>query len=366
MSPSTSARRNACSEAVARAISSFSAARRAATEPAPLIAATAASAASTSATVSVGVSRGRGRVVAQRRPADPEHALARRAGEVARARHALLGASPRSAAASRSTFASRPETPRTSSVAAASSANSTRVVSRFMNVLVTGASTGIGRATALLLAERGMTVYAGMRNPADGEALGPPSARSSSTSRTPTTSRPLRDLELDGLVNNAGIAVSSPLEFLPLDELRRQLEVNTIAQLAVIQACLPALRRARGRIVNLSSISGLVVLPLYGPYAASKFAFEALSDALRRELRGSVHVSIVEPGAIATPIWERGSATADALFAAMPPDAHERYGELVATMRAEAAKQPVEGLPPEVVANVIATALTASARARAT
>jgi NAD(P)-dependent dehydrogenase (short-subunit alcohol dehydrogenase family) len=225
-----------------------------------------------------------------------------------------------------------------------------------MNVLVTGASTGIGRATALLLAERGMTVYAGVRNPADGTGLNHPITLDI-TNRDHVAS--LRELTLDGLVNNAGIAVTSPLEYLPLDELRRQLEVNTVAQLAVIQACLPALRRARGRIVNLSSISGLVVLPLYGPYAASKFAFEALSDALRRELRGAVHVSIVEPGAIATPIWDRGGADADALFAAMPPDAHERYGELVATMRAEASKQPVEGLPPEVVANVIANALTA-------
>ena len=230
-----------------------------------------------------------------------------------------------------------------------------------MKVLVTGASTGIGRTTALLLAERGATVYAGVRHPADGEALGPTVQPVQLDITNPDDiAAATQDLDrLDGLVNNAGIAVSSPLEYVPLDELRRQFEVNTVAQLAVIQACLPALRRARGRIVNLTSISGLVVLPLYGPYAASKFAFEALSDALRRELRGSgVHVSIVEPGAIATPIWERGSATADALFAAMPPEAHERYGDLMATMRAEAAKQPVEGLPPDVVANVIATALT--------
>jgi NAD(P)-dependent dehydrogenase (short-subunit alcohol dehydrogenase family) len=224
-----------------------------------------------------------------------------------------------------------------------------------MNVLVTGASTGIGRATASLLAERGMTVYAGMRSPAE---IGP--VRPIQLDITnPGHVASLRDLELDALVNNAGIAVTSPLEYVPLDELRRQLEVNTIAQLAVIQACLPALRRSRGRIVNISSISGLVAPPLYGPYAASKFAFEALSDSLRRELRGAVHVSIVEPGSIATPIWNRGGATADALFAAMPPEAHERYGGLVATMRAQAMKQPEEGLPPATAAEVIAKALTA-------
>ena len=114
---------------------------------------------------------------------------------------------------------------------------------------------------------------------------------------------------LDALVNNAGIAVIGPLEYLPLDELRHQLEVNTIAQLAVIQACLPALRRARGRIVNVSSISGRVALPLYGPYAASKFALRrsATRCAASCAARG-VHVSLIEPGAVATPIWERGRA----------------------------------------------------------
>ena len=101
----------------------------------------------------------------------------------------------------------------------------------------------------------------------------------------------LRSSTLEGLVNNAGIAVVGPLEFLPLDELRRQLEVNTVGQVAVIQACLPALRANRGRMVNVSSISGRVALPLFGPYAASKFALEALSDALRRELRAGVAVS---------------------------------------------------------------------------
>jgi NAD(P)-dependent dehydrogenase (short-subunit alcohol dehydrogenase family) len=166
---------------------------------------------------------------------------------------------------------------------------------------------------------------------------------------------------LDGLVNNAGIAVSGPLEFLPVDQLRRQLEVNVVAQLAVTQACLPALREARGRIVNVSSIAGRVALPLYGPYTASKFALEALSDSLRRELRGSgVLVSVIEPGAIATPIWDRGIDAADALWTAMPPVAHERYGALVATLRGHAEKAGVDGDPPESVARIILTALTAS------
>jgi NAD(P)-dependent dehydrogenase (short-subunit alcohol dehydrogenase family) len=228
-------------------------------------------------------------------------------------------------------------------------------------VLVTGASTGIGRTTALMLAELGATVLAGVRTEAAGEALGPTVRPVQLDITNPDDIAALDLTRLDGLVNNAGIAVSGPLEFLPVDQLRHQLEVNVVAQLAVTQACLPALREARGRIVNISSIAGRVALPLYGPYTASKFALEALSDSLRRELRGSgVLVSVIEPGAIATPIWDRGIDAADALWTAMPPVAHERYGALVATLRGHAEKAGVDGDPPESVARTIVTALTAS------
>jgi NAD(P)-dependent dehydrogenase (short-subunit alcohol dehydrogenase family) len=223
-------------------------------------------------------------------------------------------------------------------------------------VLVTGASTGIGRATALLLAQLGANVLAGVRDPTAGDALGPTVRPVSLDITNADDIEALQLQSLDGLVNNAGIAVSGPLEFLPLDELRRQLEVNVIAQLAVTQACMPALREARGRIVNVASIAGRVSLPLYGPYAASKFALEALSDSLRREQR-DVRVIVVEPGAVATPIWDRGIAAADKLWSAMPPVAHERYGALVETMRGEAEQQGTKGEPPEAVARIIATAL---------
>jgi NAD(P)-dependent dehydrogenase (short-subunit alcohol dehydrogenase family) len=223
--------------------------------------------------------------------------------------------------------------------------------------LVTGASTGIGRATALELARRGWAVLAGMRRPAE---LAPGITPVELDVTSPEHVAALRGRPLDALVNNAGIAVTGPLEYLPLAELREQLEVNTVGQLAVTQACLPALRAARGRIVNVSSISGRVALPTYGPYAASKFALEALSDSLRRELRGSgVDVVVVQPGGVVTPIWERGLSRADGLWHAMPAEAHARYGRLYATMRAQAEKLARDGEPAEALAVLLAEILAA-------
>jgi NAD(P)-dependent dehydrogenase (short-subunit alcohol dehydrogenase family) len=221
-------------------------------------------------------------------------------------------------------------------------------------ILVTGASTGIGHTTARFLAANGATVIAGVRDmSADLGAI----RKIQLDITDPEHVERLAEHDLDGLVNNAGIAITGPLEFMPTEELRHQLEVNVIAQLAVTQACFPALRRNRGRIVNVSSIAGRVALPLYGPYAASKFALEALSDSLRRE-QDDVQVVLVEPGAIATPIWRRGIEAGDALWNAMPPQAHARYGKLVATLRKEAERQDHAGDPPEAVARVIATALS--------
>jgi NAD(P)-dependent dehydrogenase (short-subunit alcohol dehydrogenase family) len=222
-------------------------------------------------------------------------------------------------------------------------------------VLVTGASTGIGRATALALAPS-HTVLAGVRRLEDAPP-GTTPVQLDVTNREQVAA--LRALpRLDALVNNAGIAVTSPLEHLPLDELRRQLEVNVIGQLAVTQAVFAQLRAARGRVVNVSSIGGRMALPLYGPYAASKYALEALSDSLRREQR-EVKVILIEPGAIATPIWDRGIATADSLWDGMPPDAHARYGALVTGMRAQARKLGTEGVPAETAAALIVRALHA-------
>lgn len=186
-------------------------------------------------------------------------------------------------------------------------------------VVVTGSSSGLGRACALDLARQGFRVLAGVRNADDGEALCQAAPGGAVhplildvTDGETVTAAATKAADLVGpdglwgLVNNAGVVVSAPLECVPLTELSRQLEVNVVGQVRVIQAFLPLLRQARGRIVNVTSGLGSLALPYMGPYSASQFAKEAVSDALRRELRPfGVSVSIVQPGAIWTPIWDK-------------------------------------------------------------
>ncbi len=161
---------------------------------------------------------------------------------------------------------------------------------------------------------------------------------------------------LDALVDNAGIAIAAPLEFLPPDELTRQLDVNVVGQLRVLQAFLPALRRSRGRIVLMGSIGGRSALPFLGAYAMSKFALEAMADALRLELAPfGMHVVLVEPGTIATPIWSKPQRTVEAL----PPEANELYGERVSKFRALAAARSARAVPAVEVADAVEQALTA-------
>jgi NAD(P)-dependent dehydrogenase (short-subunit alcohol dehydrogenase family) len=237
-------------------------------------------------------------------------------------------------------------------------------------VVVTGASTGIGRATARHLASLGFDVFAGVRKDSDAQDVQKDGLRplkidvadqSSIDAARDEVVQAAGDAGLAGLVNNAGVAVSGPLEFLPIDEVRRQLEINVIGQVAVTQAFLAQLRRARGRIVNISSIGGRVALPLLGPYAASKFALEAISDSLRRELRRfGVEVSVVEPGGIKTPIWDKGNEAADSLLEDAPPEITELYGDMTDRLRKESRHIAEErGLPPEAVAETVGKALTA-------
>jgi NAD(P)-dependent dehydrogenase (short-subunit alcohol dehydrogenase family) len=199
--------------------------------------------------------------------------------------------------------------------------------------IVTGASSGIGQACAVRLARAGWRVLAGVRREGDAPE------GTEELLLDVTDAEQIRDAaervdELNGLVNNAGIALGSPLELVPVDQLRHQLEVNLVGQVAVTQALLPALRRAKGRIVFMGSIAGRSALPFLAPYAASKHALEAVADSLRLELKPfGIPVSIVEPGSIRTAIWGRSAARADELAATMDSEVAELYAERVAAFR---------------------------------
>jgi NAD(P)-dependent dehydrogenase (short-subunit alcohol dehydrogenase family) len=238
-------------------------------------------------------------------------------------------------------------------------------------VVVTGASTGIGRACALHLDGRGHRVFAGVRRREDGERLrqeGSPGLTPILLDVTDAGSIDLAAKEvgaalgaegLQGLVNNAGIVVSCPLEFVPMDDLRRQFEVNVFGAVAVTQAFFPLLRKTRARIVNIGSIGGRNALPFVGPYAATKSALGSISEALRRELRGSgIEVTLIEPGAVATPIWEKSDADALDRLAKLPPEAEARYGPAIAKVRAAANKISAGAVPATEVARAVEAALT--------
>jgi NAD(P)-dependent dehydrogenase (short-subunit alcohol dehydrogenase family) len=239
-------------------------------------------------------------------------------------------------------------------------------------VIVTGASSGIGEACALHLSQLGFRVFAGVRRLADGKVLQEQAVGSLSPVILDVTvpetisaaanqiRAEIEDSGLAGLVNNAGIAVAAPLEFVPLEALRRQLEVNVIGQIAVTQAFMPLLRKNQGRVVFVSSISGRIASPLLGPYAASKFALEALADALRRELiPWGIQVSVIQPGRINTPIWDKSLAAAEDLLNTMPGEAHRLYGNMISSA-VEGARHPAGGAPMEEVNRAVVHALTAA------
>jgi NAD(P)-dependent dehydrogenase (short-subunit alcohol dehydrogenase family) len=239
-------------------------------------------------------------------------------------------------------------------------------------VVVTGASSGIGAACALRLAELGYHVFAGARKETAAEEVERRAPGAVEPLRLDVTSAPtiaeaarrvaaaVGPAGLAGLVNNAGIVAAGPLEFVPLDEVRQQFEVNVVGALAVTQAFLPLLRAARGRIVNVSSVSGRIASPFLGPYSASKFALEALSDSLRVELRPwGIRVSLVEPGAVDTPLWEKSLARADEIEKQFPPEARALYGEGLTAMRKLAREAAQSAMPAAVVAAAVAHALTA-------
>lgn len=237
--------------------------------------------------------------------------------------------------------------------------------------VVTGASTGIGAATARELARRGFHVLAGVRRDRDADAIRGPSIEPLIIDITnPDHIHALVDRvrgdsqgrALRALVNNAGIGVNVPFEAFAIEEWRRLFEVNLFGHVAVTQALLPTLIRSKGRVVNISSVGGKVAMATYGPYAATKFALEAVSDSLRREMAPfGVGVIVVEPGAVRTEMPGRAIATAHELASAMTPDQSRRYGPLVHAVTAHTASHTMSGsgLPADAAAKVIAKAITA-------
>jgi NAD(P)-dependent dehydrogenase (short-subunit alcohol dehydrogenase family) len=242
------------------------------------------------------------------------------------------------------------------------------------SVVVTGASTGIGRATVTELVKHGFHVWATVRSDADEAALLGAHAGAVTVLRMELTDADSIKAvgaavcaagPLHGLVNNAGFALPGPLENVPIELFRRQVEVNLIAQLAVTQAMMPAIRAARdrgddARIVLIGSIGGRIAGPMLGGYHASKFGLVGLSDSLRAELAPSrIPVVLIEPGAIATPIWSRGRAHGDEVTGQLPERARQRYARQIAAAQANATRSAAKGLPPQRVAGVVREALTA-------
>jgi NAD(P)-dependent dehydrogenase (short-subunit alcohol dehydrogenase family) len=242
------------------------------------------------------------------------------------------------------------------------------------SVMVTGASSGIGRATVDDLVQQGLHVWASVRTDEDEKTLLTAHPQHVDVLRLDVTDADSIAAAgekvgaagpLHGLVNNAGTALPGPLEYVPIDVFRQQIEINLIGQLAVTQALLPALRAAKeadgdARILMIGSIGGRIAGPMLGGYHASKFALVGLSDTLRAELNPwGIKVILIEPGAIATPIWQRGRTSGDALTERMPEAASTRYARQIAAVRAGAARSAKRGLPPERAALAIREALTA-------
>jgi NAD(P)-dependent dehydrogenase (short-subunit alcohol dehydrogenase family) len=237
-------------------------------------------------------------------------------------------------------------------------------------VVVTGASTGIGRATALLLDAEGYRVFAGVRKEADAREL----SQAGSDRLTPLTidvteadqiesarqqvTGALGDQGLVGLVNNAGVGGGGPIEFMPLDELRRTLEVNLIGQVAVTQAFIPLIRKRKGTIVFIASIGGRVASPFMSPYNTSKFAIEAVGESLRHELQPwGIDVAVVEPGSIDTEIWSKGSDQIQEAVERLPEDARRLYGRQIDRFGEVLNETASRGISPDKVAEVIHKAI---------
>jgi len=243
------------------------------------------------------------------------------------------------------------------------------------SVLVTGASSGIGRAIAVDLAAAGLQVFGSVRGEPDAQAL---------QDATPADALPIRALLFDvqdrdsidaaaaeltellgdegltALINNAGISIAGPLEYLPEEAFQKQIDVNLTGVLRCVQAFMPLLKIARGRIVNISSMSGRVGFPMVGAYSTSKYALEGLSDSLRLELKvHGMEVSVVQPGSMATPIWQRSRQRAEEIMKQIPERGRKEYSQMISQALATTESNGEESADPQLCADVVRHAVLA-------
>ncbi len=237
-------------------------------------------------------------------------------------------------------------------------------------VVITGASTGIGAACALALDKLGYRVFAGIRDQADGARLTASASprlmpigldvtdAASIAAAVHTVKAMVGEQGLAGLVNNAGIAVAGPVEALPLSEWRRQFEVNIFGLVAVTQAFLPLLRQGYGRVINMASMSGRAAMPYMAPYSASKHSLAGLTTSLRIELQPwGIHVALIEPGAIATPIWGKTKKEVDAWESGWSREMKALYGSAFSKVKEGASKIGAQAPPPGIVVDAVIHAL---------
>jgi NAD(P)-dependent dehydrogenase (short-subunit alcohol dehydrogenase family) len=239
------------------------------------------------------------------------------------------------------------------------------------SILITGTSTGIGRATALMLDRNCFRVFATVRRQEDGDSLKENSSgriipviadlsdEASIKNAFTFISSSVGEQGLRGLVNNAGVNLEGPLEFFALSSIRKGLEVNLIGPIILIQTFLPLLRKCSSpRIVNVGSIGGVQSPPFVSPYAASKGGLHAFTVSLRRELLPfGIHVSLVIPGNIRTPIWNKITERVKRFSDDYPAEAVALYGGAFSAFQKTTERMATRGIPPERVARAVAHAL---------
>ncbi len=240
------------------------------------------------------------------------------------------------------------------------------------SVVITGTSSGIGKACVLNLDKHGFKIFATVRKTKDYRNIQRETSKNviplildlsdenSIKSAYSIVSANVGESGLSGLINNAAIAIGGSLEFMSITDIRKQFEINLFGQIAMIQTFLPLLRKGSGRIINISSTNGWVSFPFMGAYCATKYALEAISDALRLELeKWKIPVSVINPNKIISPIWEKSISITNSLFEKLPPEAKSYYDTILSGVIKTIRKTAYTALTPDIIVKAVFHALTA-------